>query len=151
MLGLSCLTWAESIALRFVLLSLFLAKLVRLSSVIVMLLSRNRLSFSCSLCSVCRTCCCRAILHCRQCFLGSNMMVLSTVLQEMGLGTKTGVACFVVGLLETESMANASFIVFRTGGVIFVLITVLPFNLNPSICIILPLNILHPHALSFAL
>jgi hypothetical protein len=49
------------------------------------------------------------------------MMVLLSVLQEMGLGTKTGAACFVVGLLGTESMANALFVVVKTGGVILFL------------------------------
>jgi hypothetical protein len=39
----------------------------------------------------------------------------------MGLGTKTGPACFVVGLLETEGMANALFVVVKTGGVILFL------------------------------
>ncbi len=49
--------------------------------------------------------------------MGLNMMVLLSVLQEMGLGTKTGAACFMVGLLETESMA----IVVKTEGVILFL------------------------------
>jgi hypothetical protein len=49
------------------------------------------------------------------------MMVLLSVLREMGLGTKTGSACFVVGLLEAESMANALFVVVKTGGVILFL------------------------------
>jgi hypothetical protein len=79
------------------------------------------------------------------------MMVLLSILQEMGLGTKTGAACFVVGLLETESMASALFVVVETRGNHFVLITVLPFNFDPSVRIILPLNILCPCAPSFAL
>jgi hypothetical protein len=49
------------------------------------------------------------------------MMVLSSILREMGLCTKTGAACFVVGSLETESMANALFVVVKTGGVILFL------------------------------
>ena len=57
--------------------------------------------------------------------MGLNMMVLLSVLQEMGLGTKASAACFVVGLLETESMANALFVVVKTGGVILY-VTVLP-------------------------
>jgi hypothetical protein len=48
-------------------------------------------------------------------------MVLSSVSREKGLGTKTGAACFVVGLLETKSMANALFVVVKTGGVILFL------------------------------
>ncbi len=39
----------------------------------------------------------------------------------MGLGTKAGAACFVVGLLETESMANTLFVVVKAGGVILFL------------------------------
>ncbi len=65
--------------LAFALLLLFLAKLVRLASVIVMLLLRNRSSFLCSCHSICCRCCLRAILHWQKCLLGSNMMVLSSV------------------------------------------------------------------------
>ncbi len=36
-------------------------------------------------------------------------------------GHQTGAACFVVGSLETESMANALFIVVKTRGVILFL------------------------------
>ncbi len=120
-LGLSRLTWDKLIALHFELLLSFLAKSVRSSSVIVMLLLRNRSSFLCSYRSVCRTCCRSAILHCRRCSLGSNMMVLLSVLQDVGLGTKTGAACLVVGSLETDSMANALFIVVKTRRVILLL------------------------------
>jgi hypothetical protein len=49
------------------------------------------------------------------------MMVLLSALLEMGLGTKTGAACFVVGLLETERFANALFVVVKTRGVILFL------------------------------
>jgi hypothetical protein len=49
------------------------------------------------------------------------MMVLLSVLQEMGLGTKTGAACFVVGSLETESMGKALFVVVKARGVILFL------------------------------
>jgi hypothetical protein len=58
MFDLACLPWDDLIALRFVLLSLFLAKLVCLSLVMVMLFStRNRLSLSHSHRSICPTCC----------------------------------------------------------------------------------------------
>ena len=49
------------------------------------------------------------------------MMVLLSVLCEMGLGVKAGAACAAVGTLETESMANALFVVVKTGGIIFCL------------------------------
>ena len=35
------------------------------------------------------------------------MMVFLSVLQEMGMGAKTGATCSVVGSSETESMVNA--------------------------------------------
>ena len=44
-------------------------------------------------------------------------MVLSSVSREMGLGIKAGAACVAVGALETERMANALFVVVKTGGV----------------------------------
>jgi hypothetical protein len=53
--------------------------------------------------------------------LGFKHDGLLSVLQEMGLGTETGAACFVVGPLETESMANKLFVVVKTGGVILFL------------------------------
>jgi hypothetical protein len=49
------------------------------------------------------------------------MIVLLSVLQEMGLGTKTGATCFVVGSSETESMANTLFAVVKTGEAILYL------------------------------
>ena len=49
------------------------------------------------------------------------MMVLLSVLCEMGLGVKAGATRVVVGALETESMANALFVVFKTGGAILCL------------------------------
>jgi hypothetical protein len=78
-------------------------------------------------------------------------MVLLSVLQEMGLRAKTGVDWVMVGLLDTESMANALFVVVKTGGGYFFLITALPFNLDPSIGNSLPLIILRPCTLPFAL
>ena len=60
-------------------------------------------------------------LRCRRCSFGSNMIVLSSVLCEMGLGVKAGAACVVVGVLETDSMANAFLVVVKTGGVILCL------------------------------
>ena len=119
--GLLRIPWAKSIAFRFALVALFLAKLVRSSYAAVMLSSRNRLSLLRSCQSVHRTCCCRAILHCWQCSFKSNMMVLLSVLCEMGLGVKAGAACVEVGALETESMANAFLVVVKTGGFILCL------------------------------
>jgi len=49
------------------------------------------------------------------------MMVLLSVLCEMGLGVKAGAARVEVGALETESMANAFLVVVKTGGVILCL------------------------------
>ena len=119
--GLSRVPWAESIALRFALVASFLAKLVNLSFAVVMLLLRNRLSLLHSRQSVCRTWCCRAILCCRRCSFGSYMMVLLSVLCEMGLGVEVDAVCVVVGAFETESMANAFLVVVKTGGVILCL------------------------------
>ena len=119
--GLSRVLWAKLIALRFTLVASFLAKSVRLASAVVMLLSRNRLSLLYSCQSVRRNCCCRAILSCWRCCFGSNMMVLSSVSCETGLGVKAGAAHVVVGALETESMANAFLVVVKTGGFILCL------------------------------
>ena len=43
-------------------------------------------------------------------------MVLMSILREMGLSAVTGVDCVMVGLLETESMVNALFLVVKSGG-----------------------------------
>jgi hypothetical protein len=43
------------------------------------------------------------------------MMILLSVLHEMGLGIKAGAACVAVGALDTESMVNALFVVIKTG------------------------------------
>ena len=88
MLGSSHVMWDESITLGFTLVALILAESVGSFSVIVMLLSRNMSSLSHSRPIVWRTCCCRAILHCRRCSLGLNMMVMSSVLCEMRLALK---------------------------------------------------------------
>ena len=94
--GVSRVTWAKLIALRLALVASFLAKTMHSSSVLVMLLLRNRLSLSRGCCSVRRTRCCRAILCCRRCSLGSNMMVLLFVLCEMGLCVKACATCVAV-------------------------------------------------------
>jgi hypothetical protein len=49
------------------------------------------------------------------------MMILSSFLRKLGLGVKTGAACVAVGVLDTESMANALFLVVKTGRVILCL------------------------------
>ena len=46
------------------------------------------------------------------------MMVLSSVLCEMGLGPNAGATHVAVGVFETESMVNALFMVVKIGGVI---------------------------------
>ena len=43
------------------------------------------------------------------------MMVLLSILCEMGLGVEAGVACVEVGALETESMVNAFVVVVKQG------------------------------------
>jgi hypothetical protein len=78
------------------------------------------------------------------------MMVLLSVLHEMGLGIEAAATRVAVGGLETESMTNRLFMVAKTGEV-FVIITVLPYKLDQSIIIILFLNILHLPAPSFFL
>ena len=85
----------------------------------VVTLAQLSLLHSCR--SIRQTYCCCDILHCWRCSVGSNMMVLLSVLCEMGLGVKAGAACAAVGTLETESMANALFVVVKTGGIIFCL------------------------------
>ena len=117
-IGLSPVPWAKSIALRFALLVPFLAKSVRSSSVVVMLFWGNRLLLLRSCHSVRQMCCRHAILGCWRCSFGSNMMVLLSVLCEMGLGIEEGSARVVVGALDTESMVNGLFVVVKTGGVI---------------------------------
>jgi hypothetical protein len=49
------------------------------------------------------------------------MMVLLSILCEMGLGVKAGAARVVVGVLETESMVNSFLVVNKTEGVILCL------------------------------
>jgi hypothetical protein len=48
-------------------------------------------------------------------FFGLNMMILLSVLREMGLGIKACATCVAVGVLETGSMANALFMMVKTG------------------------------------
>jgi hypothetical protein len=48
-----------------------------------------------------------------------GMIVLSSVARAMGLGADAGALVFVVGLVDTESMANIFFTVVKTGGVKF--------------------------------
>ena len=48
-------------------------------------------------------------------------MVLSSILCEMGLGVEAGAACVEVGVLKTESMANAFLVVVKTEGAILCL------------------------------
>jgi len=103
MLVVPHLLWASLIAIRFLLLSSTLAKLVRSSSARAMLLSRNRSSLSRRCRCVCLMCCRRAILCCRRCSCGSGgMMVLSSSICSGG-----SLMFQQVGLSGWESMANA--------------------------------------------
>ena len=72
MLVVPRLVWAALIAIHFLLVLSALAKLVRLSSARVMLLSRNRLSLSRRRQSVCLMCRCLAIFRCLRCSRGSG-------------------------------------------------------------------------------
>jgi hypothetical protein len=81
----------------------------------------------------------------------SNMMVLSSVLCDMGLGVKAGAARVEVGALETDSMANAFLVVVKTGGVILCLyLAILPILIHPSLSSFLSISSIpeHRHLLS---
>ncbi len=80
--------FGESIALHLALVASGLAKSVCLSSAVVMLSSRKRLSLTHSRQSIRRTCYSHAILHCWRCSFGSNMMVLWSVSCEWGWASK---------------------------------------------------------------